>query len=140
MRQSYLTPNSVFAADRRKDVSVELNAPISKALGDEVQSITDYLTKSGAAVLEPYPDLSIRFSVARMIVDGEVFIRQYVKLSTIAPSVEIRLCDIMYSATNWLRSFDKMAFVTAYVTSKTENNPPFIRRKRNKQLWRRCDD
>ena len=140
MHQSHLTKNAVFSADRRRDVSVELNAPISEALGDEAQSITDYLTKSGAAVLEPYPDLSIRFSIARMIADGEGFIRQYVKLNTIAPSVEIRLCDIMHSATNWLRSFDEKAVVTAHVTSKTENNAPFIRRKRNKQLWWRCDD
>ncbi|NDB69147.1 MAG: hypothetical protein EB015_14275 [Methylocystaceae bacterium] len=142
MRQSYLTPNSVFSADRRRDVSVELNAPIANALGDEAQSITDYLTKSGAAVLEPYPDLSIRFSIARMIADGEGFIRQYVKLNTIAPSVEIRLFDIMHSATNWLRSFDELAFVTAKVMQKPEDqliHLKQLKRRKRRYFWR-CDN
>lgn len=85
LRQPYLSKNAVFSADRRRNVSVELNEPIVVALGVEAKSLTDYLTKSEAAVLKPYPELSLRFSIGRKIAHGEGFIRQCVKLNTIVP-------------------------------------------------------
>jgi hypothetical protein len=107
LQDNHLIKNSVFAADRRADVSMELNAPIAEALGKEAEAIADYLSKSGATVLEPYPELSIKFSIGRLLAGSEVFIRQYVKFNTIAPTLEIRLFDIMQSVSNWLRSFDE---------------------------------
>jgi hypothetical protein len=84
---SHLNKSSVFAADRRSDISVQLNDPILEALGPEAEAIADYLSKAGAAVLELYPELSISFSIGRLIADSEGFIRQFVKLNTIAPLV-----------------------------------------------------
>ena len=143
VHQPYLTSKAVFAADRRGDISVELNEPIAAALGDEAQSIKDYLTKSGAAVLEPYPGLKITFSVSRIISDSDIFIRQYVKLNTLSPSVEARLNDILQSAGNWLKSFDDRAFVTAQVMQKPEDqliNLKQLKRRKRRYFWRSEND
>jgi hypothetical protein len=121
LQDNHLTKNSVFAADRRADITVELNGPIAQALGQEAVAIADYLSKAGSAVLHPYPRLSIKFSLGRLIADSDNFIRQFVKLNTIAQSLEIRLFDIMQSASNWLRSFDETAFVTAVVNHKPQD-------------------
>ena len=137
-----LTPNAVFASDRRADVSVEINAPIAEGLGDEATAIADYLTKAGAALLQPYPHNSIQFCISRVITDADHIIRQDVRLSEayVAPTLEIGLKNVMTSAANWLQAFDAMAFITASVTHNPNAISPKMARKRHRLTWWRSDD
>ena len=142
LQDNHLTKNAVFSTDRRADITVEFNKAISQALGKEAVAIADYLSKAGSAVLHPYPGLSIKFSIGRLIADSDNFIRHFVKLNTITPSVEIRLHDIMRSASNWLRSFDELAFLTATVSHKPQDpviNLKQLKRRRTKLFWR-CEN
>lgn len=133
-----LSKTAIFAADRRADVTVTLNAPITEALGQEAQSLSDSLKRSAAAALAPYPDLSVEFSVGRVIADSQEAIRHFVKSSDIGPTLEMHLFDIMQSAVAFLHAFDEAAFVTASITQKPSYGQDKQRQKRDRIRWWRA--
>ena len=137
-----LTKDAVFASDRRADVSVEMNEPIAEMLGDEAAAIADYLTKAGAALLQPYPCNSIQFCISRVITDADHIIRQDVRVSEayVGPSLELGLKNVMSSAANWLQAFQPAAFIIANVKHKPTTDLPKMARKRHRLTWWRSDD
>lgn len=142
VQQSHLTRSSIFAANRRADVSVEMNEPIFETLGKDAQPIADYLTKAGAALLEPYPDACISFSLSRLLSETNEAIRQDVRIEQphIGPTFEKNLRNVMTSASTWLQTYDPLAFVFASVTCKPTMEVTPMRQKRDRLRWWRSDD
>jgi hypothetical protein len=119
-----------------------MNEPIAEMLGDEATAIADYLTKAGAALLQPYPCNSIQFCISRVITDADHIIRQDVRVSEayVGPSLELGLKNVMTSAANWLQAFQPAAFIIANVKHKPTTDLPKMARKRHRLKWWRSDD
>lgn len=132
-----LSCQAVFAADRREDVTVTVNAPIAEALGPHHVRVEDYLRKAGAAAIADHPEASVEFMVSRRFVDGPS--HQFSVGMGLAPTAEVALRQTAEAASNYLRDFDPDAYITVSITI----TPPVPRirtgRERSRYRWWRAD-